>query len=193
MIPHTHKPVVLKKNQVSSSLEAELLREDVLDLLHPIQAVLDLQVNLGPLKMVPNDSPYPKTWGLKKIKFLAYSDAKLLHEDVLDLLQPVQAVLDLQVNLGPLKMVLNDSPCPKTYGLKKIKFLAYLDAKLLHEDVLDLVQSVHAILQLQVNLGTLKMVPKKAKPINSPRSKTLKVVRKTPINDKLMTIGNNIG
>ena len=40
---------------------------------------------------------------------------------------------------------------------------------------------------------TLKMVAKKAKPINSPRSKTLKVVRKTPINDRLMTIGNNIG
>ena len=54
-----------------------------------MQAVLDLQVNLGPLKMVPNDSLCPKTWALKKIKFLAYLDAKLLHEDVLDLLQPV--------------------------------------------------------------------------------------------------------
>ena len=69
--------------------------------------------------MVPNDSPYPKTWCLKKIKFLAYLEAKLLCEDVPDLLQPVQAVLDLQVNLGPLKMVPNDSPYPKTWGLKK--------------------------------------------------------------------------
>ena len=69
--------------------------------------------------MVPNDSPYPKTWGLKKIRSLACSEAELLHEDVLDLLQPVQAVLDLQVNLGPLKMVPNDSPYPKTWGLKK--------------------------------------------------------------------------
>ena len=43
----------------------------------------------------------------------------LLHEDVLDLLQPVQAVLALQVNLGPLEMVLNDSPYLKTWGLKK--------------------------------------------------------------------------
>ena len=42
------------------------LHEDILDLLQPVQAVLDLQVNLGPLEMVPNDSPYPKTWGLKK-------------------------------------------------------------------------------------------------------------------------------
>ena len=40
--------------------------EVLLDLLQPVQAVLDFQVNLGPLKMVPNDSPYPKTWGLKK-------------------------------------------------------------------------------------------------------------------------------
>ena len=69
--------------------------------------------------MVPNDSPYPKTWGSKKIRSLACSEAELLHEDVLDLLQPVQAVLDLQVNLGPLKMVPNDSPYPKTWGLKK--------------------------------------------------------------------------
>ena len=53
--------------------------------------------------------------------FLAYPEAKLLREDVLDLLQPVQAVLDLQVILGPLKMVLNDSPYPKTWGLKKIQ------------------------------------------------------------------------
>ena len=78
------------------------------------QCVLDLQVNLGPLKMVLNDSPYPKTWGFKKIKFLAHLEAKLLHEDVLDLLQPIQAVLDLHVNLGPLKMVPNDLPYPKT-------------------------------------------------------------------------------
>ena len=110
MIPHTKKPVVLKKFRSLARLEAELLREDVLDLLQPIQAVLDLQVNLGPLKMVPNDSPYPKTWGLKKIRSLACSEAELLHEDVLDLLQPVQAVLVLQAHLGPLRMVPNDSP-----------------------------------------------------------------------------------
>merc|ERR1712020_468370 len=95
----------------------------------PTQAVLDLQVNLGPLKMVPNDSPYPKTWGLKKIRSLACSEAELLHEDVLDLLQPVQAVLDLQVNLGPLKMVPNDSPYPKTWALKKIRSLACSEAE----------------------------------------------------------------
>ena len=81
--------MVLKKFRSLARLEAELLREDVLDLLHPIQAVLDLQVNLGPLKMVPNDSPYPKTWGLKKIRSLACIEAKLLLEGLLDLLQPI--------------------------------------------------------------------------------------------------------
>ena len=46
--------------------EAELLLEGLLDLLQPVESVLDLQVNLRPLEMVPNDSPYPKTWDLEK-------------------------------------------------------------------------------------------------------------------------------
>ena len=47
------------KNRSPASSKVEyLLLEVVLDLLHPI---LDLQINLMPLKMVPNDSPYPKT------------------------------------------------------------------------------------------------------------------------------------
>ena len=57
------KPGEKNKNKVS---EVELLREVLLDLLQPVQSVLSLQVNLRVLKMVPNDSPYPKTWGLKK-------------------------------------------------------------------------------------------------------------------------------
>ena len=97
-------------------LLAELLHEVLLDLLQPVQAVLALQAHhLGPLKMVPNDSPYPKTWGLKKIRSLSCSETELLREDVLDLLQPVQAVLGLQDHLRPLRMVPNDSPYPKTW------------------------------------------------------------------------------
>ena len=42
------------------------LLQVVLGLLHPLHPVFDLQINLRPLKMVPNDFPYPKTWGLKK-------------------------------------------------------------------------------------------------------------------------------
>ena len=66
MIPHTQKPGVEKKTQVSSMLgiEVELLLEVLLDLLQPVQAVLSLQVKVRPLEMVSNDSPYPKTWGL---------------------------------------------------------------------------------------------------------------------------------
>ena len=66
MITHTQKPGVWKKKQVSRMLLTELLHEVLLDLLQPVQLVLDLQVNLRLLEMVPNDSPYPKTWGLKK-------------------------------------------------------------------------------------------------------------------------------
>ena len=39
--------------------------------------------------MVLNDSPYPKTWGLKKIRSLACIEAELLPEVLLDLLQPM--------------------------------------------------------------------------------------------------------
>ena len=66
MIPHTQKPGFKKKSKFLALPEAELLHEDILDLLQPVQAVLDLQVNLRPLELVPNDAPYQKTWGLKK-------------------------------------------------------------------------------------------------------------------------------
>ena len=87
--------------------EAKLLHGVVLDLLQPIQAVLALQAHLGPLAMVPNDSPYPKTWGLKKIRSVACIEADLLPEVLLDLLQPIQAVPALQAHLRPLAMVPN--------------------------------------------------------------------------------------
>ena len=61
----------------------------------------------------------PKNLGLKKIRALACSEGELLHEELLDLLQPIQAVLALQVHLRPLEIVPNDSPYPKTWGLKK--------------------------------------------------------------------------
>ena len=40
-------------------------------------------------------------------------------EVLLDLLQPLQSVLAIQVQLRPLEMVSNDLPYPKTYGFKK--------------------------------------------------------------------------
>ena len=74
-----------------------------------------LQVNWTVLKMVPNDFPCPKTYYSKKYTSLECLEFKLLLEVLLDLLQPLQAVLSLQVNLTPLEMVSNDSPCQKTW------------------------------------------------------------------------------
>ena len=54
------------QNQVSSittSKVRNLHPEGVLDLLQPLHPVLDLQVDLRTLAMVPTDSSYPKTWG----------------------------------------------------------------------------------------------------------------------------------
>ena len=114
MIPHNLKPGVLKKIRSLACIEAELLPEVLLNLLQPIQAVLALQVHLRPLAMVPNDSSYQKTWDLKKIRSLACIEAELLPEVLLDLLQPIQAVLALQVHPRPLAMVPNDSSYQKT-------------------------------------------------------------------------------
>ena len=83
-------------------LEFKLPLEILLDDLQPIQADLSLQVNLRPLQIVSNVSSCQKTWVLKKPKSLACLEVELLLEVLLDLLQPIQAVLSLQVNLRPL-------------------------------------------------------------------------------------------
>ena len=108
----------VKKIHVASILEFKLPLEILLDLLRPLQADLSLQVNLRPLQMVSNVSSY-QNLGFKKNKSLACLEVKLLLEVFLDLLQPIEADLSLQVNLRPLEMVLNDSPYPKTWVLKK--------------------------------------------------------------------------
>ena len=62
--------------------------------------------------------PHTKKPGVKKKpKSLECLEVELLLEVLLDLLQPVQAVLRLQVNLRLLEMVSNDSPYPKTLVL----------------------------------------------------------------------------
>ena len=67
MIPHIPKPWFCHQNHVPSMLRSWVrisLLEVLLDLLQPLHPVLGLQVDLGLLKMVTNDSPYPKTLGL---------------------------------------------------------------------------------------------------------------------------------
>ena len=52
--------------QVSRRLRTKFtisLLEVILGLLQPLHLVLDLQVGVRLLKMVPNDFPWPKTWG----------------------------------------------------------------------------------------------------------------------------------
>ena len=83
------------ENTKTKVSEVYLLREVLLDLLQPVQSVLSLQVNLRVLKMVPNDSPYPKTWGLqKKPRSLACLEVELLHEELHHLLRPSTTILD---------------------------------------------------------------------------------------------------
>ena len=113
---HDNDQPSLVMTKVPIFLEAKLLHEDVLYLLQTAWPSGQSEGSENDLKWFP----IPKNIGFKKNpKSLACSEVKLLHEAVLDLLQPIQAVLDLQVNLRVLKMVLNDFPYPKTWGLKK--------------------------------------------------------------------------
>ena len=52
--------------------------EVVLGLLLPLHPVLDLQVDLGLLGIVPNDIAHPKTWCSTSMSSLVYSEVKLL-------------------------------------------------------------------------------------------------------------------
>ena len=70
---------------------------------------------------------------------LACSEVKLLHEVVLDHLKPVQAVLDLLVNLRALEMVPKDSPYLKTYGshgsISYISYISYIGEKISYNPI----------------------------------------------------------
>ena len=77
----------------------------------------------------------------------------------LGLLQPLQPVLCLQMDLRLLKFVPNDSPYPKTSGLTPKSSLRTKVIISLHEDVLGLLQPLHLVLDLQIDLRVTKMVP----------------------------------
>ena len=52
-----------RKSKTRTKVTISLLEvEVVLGLLQPLHLVIDLQVGLRLLKMVPNDFPWPKTW-----------------------------------------------------------------------------------------------------------------------------------
>ena len=82
-----------------------------------------------------------------------------LLEEVLGLLQPIHPVLDLQTDLRLTKMVPYDSPCQKIWGVTpKLSLRTKVIISLL-EEVLGLLQSLHPILELQIDLWLTKMVP----------------------------------
>ena len=73
MISHGQKLGSRSQIQVSNRLRTKFtvsLLEVVLGLLQPLHPVLDLQMGLSLLKVVPNDCPRPKNWGL--YIYLAY-------------------------------------------------------------------------------------------------------------------------
>ena len=101
------------------------LLEEVLGLLQPLHPVLELQIDLWLTKMVPYDSPCPKTWCVTPKLSLTTKVIISLLEEALGLLQPLNPFLGLQINLRLMKKVPHDSPwfpMPKNMGFDtKIK------------------------------------------------------------------------
>ena len=82
-----------------------------------------------------------------------------LLEEVLGLLQLLHPVLELQIDLWLTKMVPYDSPCQKTWCVTpKLSLRTKVIISLL-EEVLGLLQSLHPVLELQIDLWLTKMVP----------------------------------
>ena len=119
MISHGQKHGSRSQIQVSRRLRTKFtvsLLEVVLGLLQPLHPVLDLQVGLRLLEMVPNDFPWPKHGSRSQIQVSRRLRTEVivsLLDVVLGLLQPLHPVHDLQVGLRLLKMVPNDCPWPK--------------------------------------------------------------------------------
>ena len=81
------------------------LLEEVLGLLQPLHPILELQIDLWLTKMVPYDFPCKKTWCVTP-KLSPRTKVKIsLLEEVLGLLQPLQPVLELQIDLWLTKKV----------------------------------------------------------------------------------------
>ena len=95
---------------------------------------------------------------------------------VLGLLQHLCPVLDLQINLRFLKLVWNDSPNPKTLVWYQNYVSSTIRTKVtisLHEVVLGLLQTLHPVLGLQIDLRLLKIVSN-----DSPYPKTFSLIPK---------------
>ena len=104
-----------------------------------------------------------------------------LLEEVLGLLQPLHPVLELQIDLWLTKMVPYDSPCQKTWCVTpKLSLRTKVIISLL-EEVLGLLQPLHPVLELQIDLWLTKMVP-----YDSPCQKTWCVTPKLSLRTKVI-------
>ena len=95
---------------------------------------------------------------------------------VLGLPQHLGPVLDLQINLRFLKLVWNDSPNRKTLVWYQNYVSSTIRTKVtisLHEVVLGLLQTLHPVLGLQIDLRLLKIVSN-----DSPYPKTFSLIPK---------------
>ena len=104
-----------------------------------------------------------------------------LLEEVLGLLQPLHPVLELQIDLWLTKMVPYDSQCQKTWCVTpKLTLRTKVIISLL-EEVLGLLQPLHPVLELQIDLWLTKMVP-----YDSPCQKTWCVTPKLSLRTKVI-------
>ena len=147
------------------------LHEMVLDLLHPILYFLIGDQILRLLKMVPNDYPWPKTLDLSPKKHsLPCSEPKLqFHAVKLSLVSYSTSTLFLTSRS-------NDSPNPKTLVWYQNYVSSTIRTKVtisLHEVVLGLLQTLHPVLGLQIDLRLLRMVSN-----DSPYPKTFSLIPK---------------
>ena len=148
--------------------------EVLLDLLQPHHPVLVLQVNLRLLKMVQNDSPYPKTICFDtRTMFLASSKAELLPKlefhilkSLLTSYSPTTQYLSFRSIWGILKwsQMIPHTPkhwfCHQNHVSSMLRSWVTIQVRiLLLEVLLHLLQPLHPVLVLQVNLRPLKMVP----------------------------------
>ena len=156
--------------------EVKSLHKVVLDLLQPVQAVLALQVNLRVLKMVPNDFPYQRIWGLKKVSSMLRSQVTprscpwppTARTGPSDGSENYPKWFPIPKNLGfkkhisyrPFRLFSSFRsiwglwkwsqmiPYTQKPGVKKNRSVACIEAELLPEVLLDLLQPVQAVLAL---------------------------------------------
>ena len=179
-IPHHPKHGFWPQNHVFSMFRSWItpqvrlsLLEVILDPLQPLHPILDCQVDLRLLKMVPNDSPSPKTWGLTPepwpwhIQKLSYSPSYSFTSwsPPLPLTAPPphswpsgwSEASGNGLQWFPITPKLGVWHQNHVCSMLRSWVIPQVRIPLL-EVLLDLLQSLHPVLDLQINLRFFKMV-----------------------------------